>query len=410
MVGKHPKEALTDRELRGEVMAEEMGATDLVRSAEIDWNKGRKRPPPAAAVIEDDEHQLTITETGLFPEKFDKPLGKEIIRPLLDGGEGKKNAFLSDKTKHHAEEARKSTQEAEEIPHGTPQRRRRRKRQRMAQRRQRELEVFGEQQRTGRGVGPSHGISLGQTNILCKGLQEGLLDGRPPSKNGQQTDREAEGPPSGLAAGETNYSRWPGLKPPRLQTGEEVNGANKRQYKREKKSARIEKQINQEPVDHWIHHKGEFQLPSGLKMGERPVEEYVGQMCPAGLALHHPAAATLLEYATQGCPCKTGRPWTISELEEAIEKGPHVSAMDPEAMQQYQDEVQTKVEKGQVQLIAWDSIKHDPPKELKISPLAMAPHKSKKFRPILDLSFQLKLKDGGVLESVNDSTTLSAPV
>lgn len=39
----------------------------------------------------------------------------------------------------------------------------------------------------------------------------------------------------------------------------------------------------------------------------------------------------------------------------------------------------------------------------------MVPHKSKPFRAILDLSWALKLMNGGILQSVNDSTTLSAP-
>ncbi len=57
----------------------------------------------------------------------------------------------------------------------------------------------------------------------------------------------------------------------------------------------------------------------------------------------------------------------------------------------------------------WDSIKDNPPKELKISPIAAIPHKSKDFRSILDLSFRLRLKNGGVQTSVNDTTEKTAP-
>ena len=39
----------------------------------------------------------------------------------------------------------------------------------------------------------------------------------------------------------------------------------------------------------------------------------------------------------------------------------------------------------------------------------MAPHKSRKFRAILDLSFRIRLQDGGEIPSVNEETTLSAP-
>jgi hypothetical protein len=63
---------------------------------------------------------------------------------------------------------------------------------------------------------------------------------------------------------------------------------------------------------------------------------------------------------------------------------------------------------GQAKLVAWDSIKEAPPVELKISPIAAIPHKSKQFRSILDLSFHLQLKQGGILPSVN-ATTIKRP-
>ena len=65
-------------------------------------------------------------------------------------------------------------------------------------------------------------------------------------------------------------------------------------------------------------------------------------MCLAGLAFDHPAADLLMEYATIGCPTKTGKNWTMTDLEDAIEVGPHVSALDPEAMAQLQAEVYEK--------------------------------------------------------------------
>jgi hypothetical protein len=47
--------------------------------------------------------------------------------------------------------------------------------------------------------------------------------------------------------------------------------------------------------------------------------------------------------------------------------------------------------------------------QLKILPIAAIPHKSKAFRSILDLSFSLRLKNGGVLEWVNESTVKMVP-
>jgi hypothetical protein len=208
-----------------------------------------------------------------------------------------------------------------------------------------------------------------------------------------------------VSSGLDKQGEWPGLLPPTLADGSRVNGDNKRQLKRENKSKRIEKQINQEPVSHWTTYEGQFKMPPEIE----GIDEWEGQMCPSGLALHHPAAATLLEYATGGCPTNTGNPWTKQQMQEAVDRGPHVSALDPEAIVQMEEEVADKVRIGQARLVSWDDIKENPPPELKISPLAMIPHKSRRFQAILDLSFRLRLECGDMLKSVNESTTLSAP-
>jgi hypothetical protein len=64
---------------------------------------------------------------------------------------------------------------------------------------------------------------------------------------------------------------------------------------------------------------------------------------------------------------------------------------------------------GQAKLVLWDDINDNPSPQLKISPIAAIPHKSKAFRSILDLSISLCLKNDGILESVNDSTVKMAP-
>ena len=76
-------------------------------------------------------------------------------------------------------------------------------------------------------------------------------------------------------------------------------------------------------------------------------------------------------------------------------------------MGQLQAEVAEKGLKGQARLILWDDIKNNPPKALKISIIAMIPHKSRKFRAILDLSYTIKLMQH-IIDSVND-TTLKMP-
>ncbi len=63
----------------------------------------------------------------------------------------------------------------------------------------------------------------------------------------------------------------------------------------------------------------------------------------------------------------------------------------------------------QAKIVSWDSIKENPPKELKILPIAAIPHKSKAFRLILDLSFSLRLEDGTTIPSVNSTTIKTGP-
>jgi hypothetical protein len=53
--------------------------------------------------------------------------------------------------------------------------------------------------------------------------------------------------------------------------------------------------------------------------------------------------------------------------------------------------------------------KTTPPKEFKISPIAAIPHTPKDYQSILDLSFRLRLKNGGVRASVNNTTEKRAP-
>ena len=75
------------------------------------------------------------------------------------------------------------------------------------------------------------------------------------------------------------------------------------------------------------------------------------------------------------------------ELEAAIEKGPHTSALKPDASRQFRAEAFKKQKEGFCRVVKWRDIQDDPPTNLKISPIAAVPHKSQKWQAILDLSF-----------------------
>ena len=98
------------------------------------------------------------------------------------------------------------------------------------------------------------------------------------------------------------------------------------------------------------------------------LKEWKGQMCPRNLALHHPAAAELLKYATGGCPVKSGKPWTRAEIEAAIARGNHSSAQEPEAIEFHMAQVQEKIANKQCRIVLWDDIKDNIPPQLKVSP------------------------------------------
>jgi hypothetical protein len=92
-----------------------------------------------------------------------------------------------------------------------------------------------------------------------------------------------------------------------------------------------------------------------------------------------------------------------------VERGPQASALSAEALEHFKHKAAKKVAIGQATIVEWDTIKDNPPPQMKVSPIAAIPHKSKPYRLILDLSFVLRLRDGTTLPSVNNSTTKTAP-
>jgi hypothetical protein len=99
-------------------------------------------------------------------------------------------------------------------------------------------------------------------------------------------------------------------------------------------------------------------------------------MCPSGIAPYHPAGDLLKDWASFGCPAKTGCPWTKAEMWEVIKRGPHRSALSEAALEHFAAEAIEKVNAGQARIVEWESIKDNPPAQLKISPITAIPHKS----------------------------------
>ena len=130
-----------------------------------------------------------------------------------------------------------------------------------------------------------------------------------------------------------------------------------------------------------------------------------GLVCPWVRVLDHPTAPLLKECASQGCLVDVGRNWTLEDLEAIVEKGPHSSALELHAIEQMQIEAREKAKQGFAKIYTSEWLKknlHKHP-QLKLSPLTMVPHKSRKYRAILGLSYQLLIA-GYLLLSVNDAT------
>jgi hypothetical protein len=142
----------------------------------------------------------------------------------------------------------------------------------------------------------------------------------------------------------------------------------------------------------------------GLNERQRKYQKvFKGLMAPSGKVLNHPAAPLLLELATVGCQADVGEGWTLAMLEAAITKGSHPSAMEPEAAAQLREETLEKVAQGYARLVNWSELRRAPPKNLKISPIAAIPHKSRGYRMILDLSHGVRMGDVRH-PSVNEAT------
>jgi len=131
-------------------------------------------------------------------------------------------------------------------------------------------------------------------------------------------------------------------------------------------------------------------------------------MLPTGPALDHPAAPLLLQYANEGCPANVRDSFTLHELTAAIERGAHPSACKPAAAAALLKETTEKVAQGYARLIPWDDLKNNLPPNIRISPIAAIPHKSRAFRMILDLSYMFNI-DGTPWPSVNMSSNPQAP-
>ena len=108
------------------------------------------------------------------------------------------------------------------------------------------------------------------------------------------------------------------------------------------------------------------------------------------LVLAHPFGPELKEWSTNGVPVDCGKDWSMEAIMTAIERGPHPSATTPDAIKLFAEDITYQVQAGFSQVILASELLKNPPKQLKISPVAVVPQPNRRGRIILDLSFPVK--------------------
>ena len=136
---------------------------------------------------------------------------------------------------------------------------------------------------------------------------------------------------------------------------------------------------------------------------------FLSLMQPQDVARAHAFGPTLEEYSVKGVPVDCGENWSRETIEAAIERGPHQSALTPEALELFQEDVVNyQVKAGFCKIVKWDDIKDDLPPQLKISPVAAVPQVGRRPRIILDLSFGVRMGSEIIQQAVNATTATTS--
>ncbi len=118
-------------------------------------------------------------------------------------------------------------------------------------------------------------------------------------------------------------------------TGVAVTGTDTPQHRIKNKCRRKATLANQAMKSQWTIYQGEFKLPPPLT----PLEQHHGEMRHSGLALLHPVAELLKDWATYECPTYMGKPWTQEQMQAAVDQGPHCLALSNTAIAHFRAEV-----------------------------------------------------------------------
>lgn len=135
-------------------------------------------------------------------------------------------------------------------------------------------------------------------------------------------------------------------------------------------------------------------------------------MQPQPLANLHPFTPVLHDWK-HGIEVDCGPEWKEEVIEAAVVRGPHPSALTPQAIELFAEDIGYQERAGFCKVVTWEELKLTHPKNLKISPVAVVPQVGRRGRIILDLSFPVYQDVEGVMtitqDSVNETTVITAP-
>ena len=98
----------------------------------------------------------------------------------------------------------------------------------------------------------------------------------------------------------------------------------------------------------------------------------------------------------------------MEHIKAELLRGTHPSYDAEEATKSLHNETRDKVANGYAKVIRYGELNKNLPEKLKISPVAMIPHKSKSYRKILEPLFQLQHR-GKIMQSLNLEMVKHAP-
>jgi hypothetical protein len=109
-------------------------------------------------------------------------------------------------------------------------------------------------------------------------------------------------------------------------------------------------------------------------------------MGPAPWMPFHPFVAILEQWAS-GVLVVCAEPWSEAAIRAAIERGPHSSALTPEARDLTDKEMQYQIQSGFLEMVMWSRVQHAYPANQKELPLAVIPQVGRRSCLLLDLLF-----------------------